>query len=165
MLYYSPARIDFGRKKSNLEKFRFLQQTLFLITAQKMKFSIKDLFSKCDQILSFQRIWSHLLKKSLMENFIFCAVNVLWFGLVQNIWLGIVISHQLVLDLLSLAYYWVVGNCYTVEGNREKLPDAITGLGTAELLIIKYFWFYWFVFSYLCIAQSWIYLLLILSIF
>ena len=42
--------------------------------AQKMKFSIKDLFSKCDQIRSFLRIWSHLLKKSLMENFNFCAV-------------------------------------------------------------------------------------------
>ena len=39
-----------------------------------MKFSIKDFFSKCDQICSFLRIWSHLLKKSLMENFIFCAV-------------------------------------------------------------------------------------------
>ena len=38
---------------------------------QKMKFSIKDFFSKCDQVRSFQRIWSHLLKKSLMENFIF----------------------------------------------------------------------------------------------
>ena len=39
-----------------------------------MKFSIKDFCSKCDQIRSFLRIWSHLLKKSLMENFIFCAV-------------------------------------------------------------------------------------------
>ena len=45
-------------------------------TAQKMKFSIKDLFSKCDQIRSFLRIWSHLLKKSLIENFFFCAVLV-----------------------------------------------------------------------------------------
>ena len=43
-------------------------------TAQKMKFSIKYFFSKCDQIRSFLQIWSHLLKKSLMENFIFCAV-------------------------------------------------------------------------------------------
>ena len=34
-------------------------------------FSIKYFFSKCDQILSFLRIWLHLLKKSLMENFIF----------------------------------------------------------------------------------------------
>ena len=43
-------------------------------TTQKMKFSIKVFFSKCDQIRSFLRIWSHLLKKSLKENFIFCAV-------------------------------------------------------------------------------------------
>ena len=41
---------------------------------KKMKFSIKDFFSKCDQIRRKLRIWSHLLKKSLMENFIFCAV-------------------------------------------------------------------------------------------
>ena len=45
-------------------------------TAQKMKFSIKDFFSKWDQMRSFLRIWSHLLKKSLMECFIFCAVVV-----------------------------------------------------------------------------------------
>ena len=43
-------------------------------TAQKMKFSIKDFFSNCDQIHSFPQIWSHLLKKSLKENFFFCAV-------------------------------------------------------------------------------------------
>ena len=43
-------------------------------TAQKVKFSIKDFFSKCNQICSFQQIRSHLLKKSLMEYFIFCAV-------------------------------------------------------------------------------------------
>ena len=39
----------------------------------KMKFSIKDFFNKCDQIRRKLRIWSHLLKKSLMENFMFCA--------------------------------------------------------------------------------------------
>ena len=33
-------------------------------TAQKMKFSIKDFFSKCDQVR----------RKFLIENFIFCAV-------------------------------------------------------------------------------------------
>ena len=46
------------------------------VTAQKMKFSITDFFSKCDQIRSKLRIWSHLLKKFLMENFIFCAVCI-----------------------------------------------------------------------------------------
>ena len=45
------------------------------VTTQKMKFAIKDFSSKCDQIRNFLRIWSHLLKKSLMENFIFCAVS------------------------------------------------------------------------------------------
>ena len=45
-----------------------------VLTAQKIKFSSEDFFSKCDQIRSKLRIWSHLLKKSLMENFIFCVV-------------------------------------------------------------------------------------------
>ena len=41
-----------------------------------MKFSIKDFFSKCDQIHRKLQIWSHLLKKSLMENFTFCVVCI-----------------------------------------------------------------------------------------
>ena len=45
-------------------------------TAQKMKFSIKDFFSKCDQIHRKMQIWSHLLKESLMKNCIFCAVRL-----------------------------------------------------------------------------------------
>ena len=44
------------------------------LTAQKIKFSIQDFFSKCYQIRRFLQILSHLLKKSLMENLIFCAV-------------------------------------------------------------------------------------------
>ena len=40
-----------------------------------MTFSIKDFFSKYDQIRRKLRIWSHLLKKSLMENFIFVAMK------------------------------------------------------------------------------------------
>ena len=32
-------------------------------TTENMKFSIKDFFSKCDQICCFLRIWSHLLEK------------------------------------------------------------------------------------------------------
>ena len=44
------------------------------LTSQKMKFSVKNFSSKCDQIRSFWRIWSHLLEISLMENFIFCVV-------------------------------------------------------------------------------------------
>ena len=43
-------------------------------SAQKIKFPIKDFFSKCHQTGRKLRIWSHLMKKSLMQNFIFCGV-------------------------------------------------------------------------------------------
>ena len=40
-----------------------------------MKFSTKDFFSKYDQILRKLLICSHILKKFLMKNFIFCVVK------------------------------------------------------------------------------------------
>ena len=55
-------------------------------TAQKMKFSIKDFFSKCDQIRRKLQVRSHLLKKSLTKNFIFCAVILLGKNAPQRIW-------------------------------------------------------------------------------
>ena len=42
-----------------------------------MKFSTKGFFSKCEQIRRKLRIWLHLQKKSLLENFIFPAVKIL----------------------------------------------------------------------------------------
>ena len=48
--------------------------SIIISTAQKIKFSIKDFSSKCDQIRRSLRIWLHLLEKSLMESFIFCAM-------------------------------------------------------------------------------------------
>ena len=39
-----------------------------------MEFSIKDFLDKCKQILGTLLTWSHLLKKSLLENFIFSVV-------------------------------------------------------------------------------------------
>ena len=55
---------------------------MVIFTAQKMNFSIKDYFSKCEQIGSFLQIWSHLLKKSLTEKAIFvqsvsCPVEII----------------------------------------------------------------------------------------
>ena len=56
---------------------------------KKKKFSIKEFFSKYEQIHRTLQIWSHLLKKSLMENFIFHAVGV-FFGLLQiTIWISV----------------------------------------------------------------------------
>ena len=60
-VFFQSKRTDVHKLKTN--------------TAQKMKSSIKD-FSKCDQIHKKLRIWSDLLKNSLMENFIFlCSEN------------------------------------------------------------------------------------------
>ena len=39
----------------------FTEFVRITVTIQKKKFSIKDLFSKCDQIRRKLRIWSHLL--------------------------------------------------------------------------------------------------------
>ena len=62
-LYEKALRIVYSDYKSS-----------FITTAQKMKFSIKDFFNKCNQIPIILLGWSHLLKKSLMKNFIFCGV-------------------------------------------------------------------------------------------
>ena len=43
--------------------------------AQKMKFTIQDFFSKCDQNLRKLWIWSHLLKKSLWKTSFFVECN------------------------------------------------------------------------------------------
>ena len=67
-----------ARQDISLKKEKDLSNhPMRIYTTQKMKFSINDFFSKCDQIRMKLRIWSHLLKKSLMGNFIFCAVIVL----------------------------------------------------------------------------------------
>ena len=61
-VFYQSKRTEVHKVKTN--------------TVQKMKPSIKDFFSKCDQIHKKLQIWSDLLKNSLMENFIFlCSEN------------------------------------------------------------------------------------------
>ena len=56
----------------------FILSSTVYCTAQNMKFSIKDFFSKCNQIRRKLRIWSHLLKKSLMQNFIIFGHYFFW---------------------------------------------------------------------------------------
>ena len=55
-------------------KWGLKKTKLLIFTTQKVKFSIMYFVSKYGQICSLQQIWSHLLKKSVMENFISCAV-------------------------------------------------------------------------------------------
>ena len=75
MFYISQVRFFLSTRRfmwllvNNLPIFCFRG----VFTAQKMKFSIKDFFSKCDQIRRKLLICSHLLKNSLMGNFL-CSV-------------------------------------------------------------------------------------------
>ena len=73
--YYPQANGLYDRQietiKEVLMRILIKISTEQLVIAQKLKVSIKDFFSKCDQIRSFLQIWSHLLNTSLMENFIF----------------------------------------------------------------------------------------------
>ena len=69
------------------------------LNCAETKFSIKDFFSKCDQIRSFLRIWSHLLKKPLMENFTFlCSVSIKLLQQNQSKRLSIVVTRS---DMVS----------------------------------------------------------------
>ena len=56
----------------------FLNMTSYIpfFTLAKSLALHKDFFGKCEQMHSKLRIWSHLLKKSSTESFIFCAVQI-----------------------------------------------------------------------------------------
>ena len=88
-------------------------------TAQKMKFSTKDFFSNCDRIHSFFRIWSHLLKKSLKENFIFCGVRTK-----LNVHKTSRMSPEHLMYLQFMSFVQGVPLVY-FESNKEKQKKAI----------------------------------------
>ena len=85
-------------------------------TAQKMQFSNKDFFIKCDQIRSFLRIWSHLLKKSLIKYFIFCAM---W-GDPDSFF--ILISRNLFYRFFNIVdfWWWNVYNVWQTDKNKNN---------------------------------------------
>ena len=68
-----PTAIEDVRKVVYITSFitikgYLLRSVSVTVTSEKNNFFIKDFFSKCDHICSILRIFSHLLKKSLMEN-------------------------------------------------------------------------------------------------
>ena len=76
-----------------------------------MKFFIKDFSSKCEQIRSFLRIWSHLLETSLMKNFIFlCIVRSGVF--IANLELPL---HSTMVFLLLTLNKCLLGKSYLLE--------------------------------------------------
>ena len=81
-----------------------------------MKFSIQDFFSKCDEIRNFRQSRSHLLKKSLIEKFIFCAVYSLPFrlpfslSLLKFIWSFCLECWQNTKKYLTKAFHFLLLN-------------------------------------------------------
>ena len=106
-----------------------LHSPLHIYTAQKMKFSIKDFCSKCDQIRSFLRIWSHLLKKSLMENFIFCAV------IQANI--SSVVANDLICNLSKIIYSDFHRKIKIVLTLKQKLKMYFSAEKSAKLISFR----------------------------
>ena len=95
-------------------------------TAQKMKFSIKNFFSKCDHICSFRHIWSHLLKKFLMEELIFFAVEA------ENL------ITQLFI-IFKLLYMFIVNLYHKKNWNKSHLIKPLTfNLPTHCLSVFDY---------------------------
>ena len=62
---------NFATTGNGLKSLNFVGKLCSLHAAQKMKFSVKDFFSKCDKIRRKLRIWSHLMKKSLIRKLYF----------------------------------------------------------------------------------------------
>ena len=66
--------------------YRFYDEGLTL--HKRQSFAWRIIFSSCDHIRSILRIWSHLLKKSLMQNFIFlCVIDFSWENCGRRFWI------------------------------------------------------------------------------
>ena len=85
-----------------------------------MKFSIKDFFCKCDQIRRKLRIWSHLLKKSLMENFVFCGVYLENCSVICAVTLYYVL-HQTQSEFWHISNYVYSGICMHIQAYSALL--------------------------------------------
>ena len=86
-----------------------------------MKFSIMDFFSKCDQIRSFLRIWSHLLKKSLMKNLIFCAPLRI---LLVNCWTIVIWAEHKFFSLAIHRWMLIVTHPFLTQPSTSLYPPS-----------------------------------------
>ena len=72
---------------------RFLLEFKERCTRNEVFLHLKDFLSTCDQIRRKLGIWSFLLKKSLMENFIFCTVEQIHLFLCKCLWILDIVPH------------------------------------------------------------------------
>ena len=120
-----------------------------------MKFSVKDFFSKCEQIRSFLRMRSHLLKKFLMENFIFCEVikslmisyqhwNLFPIGLLKVKWLKnfLLLCTQMMVycffkDFGNVALCCNEMGIFNIDLNNINLDDTSYEKGDSGTILIR----------------------------
>ena len=77
-----------------------------------------DYFSKCDQI---RRNWSHLLKKSLIENLIFCAMKQLFIQCLRKI-----LSAQFCgIGRETGMWMWYICNVFAASGFVNQLAGLL----------------------------------------
>ena len=106
-----------------------------LDTAQKMMLPLR-ISLVCDQIRSFLRLWPNLLKKSLMENFIFCAVRLFWFSfclwdLYEQKWKSSTLkTQQNVFPILYSIYITINPN---LRGTKPRVCFVLTRLTMSGL--------------------------------
>ena len=113
------------------------------IIAQKLKFSFKDFFSKCDQIRSFIWIWSHLLNKILSGKLQFlCSIhyaqNKFSFGIWQERTMNPVKTSQMNQKNFEK---WI----------HSDQQSRIVLLFLSFFSFVHFFFFYLFLFLYLYI--------------
>ena len=107
-----------------LEQNPFQQMKFWLnkdSTSQKLNFSIKDLFSICDQIRSLLRIWSHSLKKTLMENFSFCVVTSTTncYKNMRIVPLGLREVYQVNVNFCITCFFYFCSNMSEIDGKLK----------------------------------------------
>ena len=122
-----------------------------ITTAQKMKFSIKAFFRKCDQIRRKLWIWFHLLRKSLMESFIFLCSEQHYVSMtiVQRIKLifdeyNVLLNYYL---LLTLKYIYIYIYIYTIYSYNIYIYINIY----INIYIHKYIYIYIYIYIYVYI--------------
>ena len=124
------------------------------VTAQKMKSSIKDFFSKYDQVRWKPRIWLHLLKKSLTKNFTFCVVRCLTSNHLEYTMSGFVCRVTFTLSRVPCAVFLVLCAAYLchkcTKSHRvnvvlvERVRIIFTISFKFEIIVMTKNWFFIF---------------------
>ena len=119
------------------------------VQVNQLKINILYVFSKCDQIGRKMWIWSHLLKKSLMENFVFCAVHQTHYQWIvqyfdnydkRSLSLNVTDSHNRLFNLWHLGKKFVLTVRPRIFFRHESWIHITLALLVFHKLVRIYFW-------------------------